>query len=226
MKRLLFLLVFLLALSSVDAATIHGEVIAWDTFKSVEAIVEINTEPKQQDVIKENEEYRFEVKEGTYTIIAKSADEVYEYTEEITILEDEGDYVFDLVLFDALIDDPLVEPPTDPGNLGPTTEEPIPWYVWAVLVVVILVGLFFIFKKKPKNVEKIEEEVLQTDEDLEKVLRIIKENQGRITQKDVRKQMVPLSEAKVSLLITELEDKGVVKRIKKGRGNVIILVKK
>ena len=57
------------------------------------------------------------------------------------------------------------------------------------------------------------------------IIRIIKENKGRITQKDIRKQ-IPLSEAKISLMITELEDKGIVKRIKKGRGNIIILSKK
>jgi len=53
---------------------------------------------------------------------------------------------------------------------------------------------------------------------------IIKKEDGRTTQKEIRKQL-PLSEAKVSLIITELEEKGVVKKIKKGRGNVIILNK-
>ena len=42
--------------------------------------------------------------------------------------------------------------------------------------------------------------------------------------KDIRKAF-GLSEAKASLIITELEHKNLVKRIKKGRGNVIILNK-
>ncbi|MGV8141478.1 MAG: DUF7343 domain-containing protein [Candidatus Woesearchaeota archaeon] len=36
---------------------------------------------------------------------------------------------------------------------------------------------------------------------------------------------IPLSEAKVSLIISDLEDKGNIRKIKKGRGNVLIFVK-
>ena len=60
--------------------------------------------------------------------------------------------------------------------------------------------------------------------DLRKVIAIIKNNNGRTTQKEIRKE-IPLSEAKISLMITELEDKGIVRKIKKGRGNVIVLNK-
>ncbi len=35
--------------------------------------------------------------------------------------------------------------------------------------------------------------------------------------------MLDLSEAKISLILTELEHKGKVEKIKKGRGNVILL---
>ena len=225
MKKLLYLVAFLLVLGSVDAATIHGEVIAWDTFEGIDSIVEINTEPKQQDVVKAGEEYSFQVEKGTYTIFARSSNEAYDYTEEIVINSDEGDFVFDLILFDTFLDIPdpdLNDTVIDPGQTSDS--DLIFWLLFGVLLVLVLI-LFF-YKKKPKSIKKIEEEVLETDEDLEKVLKIIKESQGRITQKDIRKRMVPLSEAKVSLLITELEDKGVIKRIKKGRGNVIILVKK
>ena len=54
------------------------------------------------------------------------------------------------------------------------------------------------------------------------VMDIIKKHGGRITQKELRKEM-PLSEAKVSLLISELEHKNKIEKIKKGRGNIIIL---
>ncbi len=63
------------------------------------------------------------------------------------------------------------------------------------------------------------------DNDLEQLTKIIKQEGGRTTQKDIRKQ-IPLSEAKISLMITELEHKGVIEKIKKGRGNIIILKKK
>ncbi|HDJ37944.1 MAG TPA: hypothetical protein ENF24_01975, partial [Methanosarcinales archaeon] len=58
--------------------------------------------------------------------------------------------------------------------------------------------------------------------DLQEVLSIIRGRDGRIAQKDLRLRL-NCSEAKASLMITDLEDRGLVKKVKKGRGNVIIL---
>ena len=58
---------------------------------------------------------------------------------------------------------------------------------------------------------------------LNQTLEIIKKNEGRITQKKLRKEMMHLSEGKVSLILTELEHKGQIEKVKKGRGNVILL---
>jgi uncharacterized membrane protein len=58
--------------------------------------------------------------------------------------------------------------------------------------------------------------------DLQDVLSIIRGRDGRITQKDLRLRL-NCSEAKASLMITDLEDRGLVNKVKKGRGNVIIL---
>ena len=43
-----------------------------------------------------------------------------------------------------------------------------------------------------------------------------------MTQKDIRKS-IPFSEAKVSLILADLEHTGKIEKIKKGRGNIIIL---
>jgi uncharacterized membrane protein len=64
--------------------------------------------------------------------------------------------------------------------------------------------------------------LLSPDDDLATVLRIIRTEGGRTTQKEIRKQL-PLSEAKVSLIIAEMEAKGLIQKIRKGRGNIIIL---
>lgn len=58
--------------------------------------------------------------------------------------------------------------------------------------------------------------------ELQEVVSFIKKEGGRATQKEIRKEF-PLSEGKVSLMISDLEEKGVVKRIKKGRGNIVVL---
>lgn len=59
-------------------------------------------------------------------------------------------------------------------------------------------------------------------QDCREVLAIIEKNGGRITQLDLRR-LLPYSEAKVSLIISDLESRGLLKKIKKGRGNVLIL---
>lgn len=76
--------------------------------------------------------------------------------------------------------------------------------------------------KKPKEKMQVEKE--QTlDEDSKRVLSILKENEGRMIQKELR-EILNFSETKMSLVITELEVLGIVKRIKKGRENILKLV--
>ncbi|MEK6959587.1 MAG: hypothetical protein AABX47_00300 [Nanoarchaeota archaeon] len=58
--------------------------------------------------------------------------------------------------------------------------------------------------------------------DLAALVRALKARDGRATQKELRKDL-PFSEAKVSLMVSELEHEGVVTKIRKGRGNIIIL---
>ncbi len=65
-----------------------------------------------------------------------------------------------------------------------------------------------------------EQDHKEGDKYYQQILNLIKEQQ-RITQKDIRKQ-VPISEAKVSLIITEMETKGIAQKIKKGRGNIVV----
>ena len=60
------------------------------------------------------------------------------------------------------------------------------------------------------------------DADSKMVLDFIKANDGRTTQKDIRRNF-PSSEAKISLVLTDLEAQGKIRKIKKGRGNVIVM---
>jgi len=47
---------------------------------------------------------------------------------------------------------------------------------------------------------------------------------NRLTQKELREK-VTFGEAKTSLVVAELEEAGIVKKIKQGRGNIIVLKK-
>ncbi len=69
-------------------------------------------------------------------------------------------------------------------------------------------------------IKKELKEEMKEDKELKKLIAILKEHK-RVTQKEIRAE-IPLSEAKISLMITELEHKGIVEKIKKGRGNILI----
>jgi uncharacterized membrane protein len=73
--------------------------------------------------------------------------------------------------------------------------------------------------------DEVEPEVPDTvplPSDLQEVLDIIGSSGGRITQKDLRGKL-RYSEAKVSLIVSDLENRGLVEKFKKGRGNIIII---
>ena len=70
-------------------------------------------------------------------------------------------------------------------------------------------------KKETKN-------ELHLDKYAKEVIEILKRNGNRLTQLELRDK-INLGEAKVSLIVSELESLGLVKKIKKGRGNIIIL---
>jgi uncharacterized membrane protein len=214
-KFIIIFLLFFLVINLSEAATVHGNVYDFNLDLLEKAIVRVNSKPAQS-VVSKNGVYSFNLNPGSYVLTA----EYYEYnvlsaetSEEIKI-EEEGDFVIDLILF-PIIDDIN---DTDFDIDDPYGKSSI-WYIWIIIVlVIILVAVLFIWKR-PKKKNKLE-----VEDDLQRLIEIIKSNNGRTTQKEIRK-VLGLSEAKVSLMITELEDKGIVKRIKRGRGNVVVLKK-
>ena len=59
--------------------------------------------------------------------------------------------------------------------------------------------------------------------DLLEVMDVIRGHKGRITQKDLRSRL-GYSEVKVSLLLSEMEKRGLIKKLKNGRENIVILI--
>jgi len=100
-------------------------------------------------------------------------------------------------------------------------------FVLFLLLLVVLLG-WRIFKTKNKTESgpaDIAEEAHALDEDEKKVIEALEANEGRVLQRELRQQL-KFSETKMSLLLDELEIKRIIKRIKKGRGNIIKLVKR
>lgn len=225
MKKVIFLMLFFLLFANITyAATIFGDIYDLSLNKIDNAIVEINTMPKQQYVSK-NGTYAFDAPAGDYIIKANYyLNNVLESSavEKISV-KAEGRFRLDLILFPSFEDENqlLNESITVPA----TFERPnyLVYFLIIFLALIILFAVFHYFKKikKPKIKETSPKEESKPS-DLDQIIKLIKKEGGRATQKDLRKQ-IPLSEAKISLMIAELEDKGIIKKIKKGRGNIIIL---
>jgi len=219
-KTALFFIIVLLLVNTVSAATIHGTIYDFSLDKIKNAIVEINTNPVQRQIAADAT-YKFNVPKGAYTITSKNQYNEILVTENIEIIDD-GDYTLDLISLIEIDEDllnPEIDPETDLGILENNGNSIL--LITSVLIALVIFLYIFFHKKKKTNIKKEEQE--ETDL-TDKVLEIIKKQDGRITQKELRK-LLPYSEAKISLVVTELESKGKVKKIKKGRSNVIILKK-
>lgn len=227
---LFYLLSALFLAGLADAATIHGTVYDLSLKKINNARVEINTSPKQI-MVAQNGTYSFSVPNGAYAIQAQLMQRntmIASVQENITIKQD-GSYVLDLILFPNVeegVEDSGIE---INGSVVDENNSDKVFLIWFIVLFAsgIVAGTIYLLKTRKKenaqqNIEAIQE---NESEDIEQVIKVIKQEGGRTTQKDIRKQ-IPLSEAKISLMISELEHKGVVEKIKKGRGNIIILKKK
>lgn len=229
----LTVIVFLTFISIVYAAKIEGAVYDLSLKRQTSVIVEINTSTKQLFVV-QNGTYYFDVPNGFYTIKVKSVEKnemITQLTENLTVAQ-EGAYTLDLILYPDLGEIEKAVNEIDIGNSSIKNNEAknkkdysftITLVVMLSLSLIIAIGMYYIRKSIKQTANK--HETSNEDEYLNQVLKIVSQEGGRTTQKDIRKQ-IPLSEAKISLMIAELEHKGVIEKIKKGRGNIIILKKK
>ncbi|MEK6963494.1 MAG: hypothetical protein AABX70_03650 [Nanoarchaeota archaeon] len=207
------MLLLLLLLPFASALTIQGTVYDFN-LNPAPAIVEINTSPQQLMVTKDGT-YTFQVPSGEYLLKARHTQIPAETSEEITA-QREGRYTLDLILFPKLDEDLELQNPELEELENLALENPhATWPYWMGGIVVVLFGLYLL-KKSLKHTP-----VGTLSNDLHPLLRFIEKSGGRTTQKDIRKQFNH-SEAKISLMLDELEAKGVIQRIKKGRGNIVV----
>jgi len=219
MKIWIALLIVLLV-NPVNAATIKGTVYNEDLSIQKNSIVEINTSPSQKIIAREGT-YSFEVAIGEYTLKAKylKNNEIFSSFEEKISIKDNGIYNLDLILF------PIPTEPISENEVITDNSQNNKKTIFIAFILLILLGatIFLIFKNKSlkdksKKIEKTED----LEDDLKKVINIIKSHGNRTTQKEIRKEL-GLSEAKTSLMIADLESQNKIRKIKKGRGNIIIL---
>lgn len=208
-----WLAILLLLSTPVFGAMIEGTVYDFSLEPVRNAIVEVDTSPHQVLVAKAGQ-YKFSVPQGKYTIVAELEGQVV--SENITVAG-EGDYVLDLILLpDLAYEEELlgsvedaefseIEVEDDPKSSG--------GLIIALAVLAVLAIALFIIKRKKKPAGLY-------DEPLKKILAFIEKQGGRTTQKDIYKEL-PWSESKISLMLDELESKGLIRKVKKGRSNLI-----
>lgn len=221
----------------------YGTIYEWSDLENPlkNVIVEVDKNSTRfQYNISSDGTYSFDVSPGSYLIKAKYYNNnILEFSGQETLQIDKPEESKNLDL--------LIFPPTDPeseylGDINLTGEMDTnePGYANFIIIIVVIafiisIILFFILKKKkipgisdePVSLahENIEEknanEKGELPDDLRELYDIILKKGGRTTQKDLRKE-VKYGEAKVSLMVSDLEDRGLIRKIRKGRSNIIV----
>ncbi|MBW2983014.1 carboxypeptidase regulatory-like domain-containing protein [Candidatus Woesearchaeota archaeon] len=221
MRLLTTLLLIILMTGTASAATITGTVYNYNLEPVPGAIVTANTTPEQTLVARDGT-YRLHLPAGTYRL---SVNKVMEgglkqhHNTTITVTE-EGEYTYDLILFPETEE---IETP-GPGFLEGDEETPEEEEAQAfktehallLLLGLALIGVGgyrYLRRKKTRKEET-------ADPFAEKILQHIK-REKTISQKDLRKHYVE-SEAAISTAIARLESEGRIRKVKRGRGNILI----
>jgi uncharacterized membrane protein len=217
----LYVMILIIFLKSAFSATISGSIYNWELDKEERAVVEVNSIPIQR-MVTINGTYHFELKKGNYLVSAVLFNqEEYRTQENITILDDDGNYNLDLFLFYEL--DDYVED----IDLDLVEDEPsysIYYILTITILIIALIAVIFFLQKRKNNI-KTEPEIKNNNLDDKikfDIIKILKEKGGAETQKNVRKHF-DYSEAKISLMIKALEEEGKVEKEKRGTINYIKL---
>ncbi len=235
----LLFLVFIIAQS--QAATLYGTVYDFSLEQADNVRITVNTTPEQQ-LIAVNGRYSVNVPVGDYTITAEQIEtgRITASAQENVTVEKEGSYVHDIILFPSLENEESILEQSDALTVEGMEEEQartntaiIGLFVGIILVLLIIMYRITTIlsrikqslpkeeKEQKKGTHKTQEETLPKD--LQEMVEFLKSSDNRATQKDIRKKFPQLSEAKISLMVADLEKRGLVEKIKKGRGNIVIL---
>ncbi len=226
--------IFLLyVVGSVSAATIHGTIYEWHTLEPLKnVILNVNSTPPQRLVAKEGT-YEFELDESQYRIEARyyENNELVYYSEENVSIETDGDFILDIIMFpnidlnETFFEDLDVNLSIDKSLLeGIEGDRDGGLISWGAIIVIIISLVLLYFLKFSRKAGKKEKKTEVLPEDLREIVNILRRYGDRMTQLELRKEL-HYSEAKVSLMLADLENRGLIEKFKRGRGNIIILKK-
>src|SRR3989344_190107 len=230
MNKVFIFTILILIIHFSQAAALQGSIYSSDLELETDVLLEVSTTPVQKYLSKDGT-YSFQLPAGKYQLTAKKG--FNSIVEEIEI-EKDGTFILDLFLSLDLNEEESLWQDTEQEFFIEEAEESQkyePWrYILAGVILLFLAARFAKIRKKHGSLKAFSKKVMENkeirendQEQLEEVLNIIKKHEGRIKQKTLRKELLHWSEAKISLIVTELEHKGKIEKIKKGRGNIIIL---
>ena len=200
----------LLLVPGAFGAHVTGTIYAPDLSRINDSILRVNTTPEQVMVLT-NGSYALDLAPGSYLVSVESGNrsDVQRFS-----VAGNGSFVRDFILL------PQLDVPTAP-DLGPILtpqggREPLAWLIPSVavaIVALVLAGFLFARTKRSKR---------DYDEYERAIIEALIKRGGRATQKEIRSE-VPFSEAKASLVISDLASRGLVRKFKRGRGNIVVL---
>lgn len=237
---LIVLLVFIAVLSSnlVYSARVYGSIYDQEMNTINQVVVEVNSTPRQRHVSRYGG-YSFELEPGLYLMeatLTRNGTTITIAEEYVEVLTQEGEYIVDLFINPEInLTGDRIEIVNEQVNLT------FFWILSFSSLLILGISIFTItkiYKKNKKEISveyniqydshdndiKVQEEEINSESIALKnrILKILTNNGGKATQKEIRKK-IPLSESKISQIITELcEEKKILKK-KEGRSNILII---
>ncbi len=232
--RLLFAAVLLFSL--LNATFVEGEVYSIDSLFPIEGVVLKASGPTSVQMVLEEGSYSVELPPGEYEVSAYyyvNGSLKYYFKEEVVVGGERMQY--DLVLF----------PPDEFEEVVPFVSyviEDVPGeaaddavaqvLAGVIILLFFLVGFvlyYFVFNKQTdaevsgmSGVKPGAGFRKEMDSEEKRVLEILKKSEGMGTQKELR-GIMKCTDTKMSLLVSSLEARGLVKRIKRGREKIVKL---
>jgi uncharacterized membrane protein len=237
-------------LLSAHGAELSGTIYTSDLNVAEYSLLLIDTTPAQR-IILEDGYYNISLPPGAYHLTAYYSEGGRTYEDKTTFnISEEGAYTYDFILFPSDMNSsealPSIGELTIPESKQSSTLDTLGIMVVAACILIAVLVIVAVWKRKKdarqrkeqEMSKKIEKRVIRDIElkqeapekeqkeelqaDLKSIIAILKQEDGRTTQKELRRH-IPCSEAKMSMMLTELEHKGKIERIKKGRANLIVL---
>ncbi|OIO64763.1 hypothetical protein COY28_01155 [Candidatus Woesearchaeota archaeon CG_4_10_14_0_2_um_filter_57_5] len=191
---------------SASAAVVKGSVFTPGMERAV-AILTLNTTPMQR-LVTDDGNYEFYAPQGDYLLVARSNDGT---DSQMVRIDNDGVFHIDLILLPDLED--MESLPVWNLQFDEPPALPRPWAAVGLAAAILLVAIAWALR--PKKLQDPEKGLPG------EILSQLDKHGGRATQKELRAGL-PYSEAKVSMCISELEQDGKIRKIRKGRGNIII----